>query len=137
MGHWPIESSNLSLSAPVEWCDFRPKGVPLKIVARAMDDISRHKAALRQKQVELRELLWDWDPIGVAPDGPRDEYDCLFGLIGRLREGASVAELDAYLTNELVEHFGPDPEPASPAEFAAKLQTWYWADPLPGSVASR
>ena len=33
-----------------------------------MDDISRHRRELRDKQRHLRDLLCEWDPIGVIGD---------------------------------------------------------------------
>ena len=37
----------------------------------------------------LRELLWEWDPIGVADCAPHDEYDCMIQpLLDRLAAGA-------------------------------------------------
>jgi hypothetical protein len=58
-----------------------------------MTDISRFKAELREKQLELRRLLNEWDSIGIkgGPEAPTDEYDCLFGVIGKLREGLTVS----------------------------------------------
>jgi hypothetical protein len=102
-----------------------------------MDDISRHKEALRSKQRELRHLLNDWDPIGVYGPGseaPVDEYDCLRGVVGMLRGGSSDPNLASYLREELRDHFGIDPDAANPQDFAATLYQWYWLDPLPGST---
>jgi hypothetical protein len=104
------------------------------------EDISHHKKALRQKQHELRSLLHEWDPIGVYGPGsecPPDEYDCLLPMIGKLRDGASSAELGNFLTEELSGHFGLDPKYARPEQFAEKVYSWYWQDPLPGSTGPR
>jgi hypothetical protein len=38
------------------------------------------------KQRELRELLWNWGPIG-AHGAPDDEYDWLFRVLGHLQRG--------------------------------------------------
>jgi len=97
--------------------------------------MSRIKTELRAKQSELRGLLNAWDPIGVNPDGsgPVHEYDCLFGMIGRLRAGSSAHDLRGYLTQQLDEHFGLEPKAAHPYEFAERLFDWYWRNPLPGS----
>jgi hypothetical protein len=58
-----------------------------------VNDISRHKSRLRAKQRDLRHLLNDWDPIGVADIAPSDEYDCFLGLIGQLYRGSSESQL--------------------------------------------
>ncbi len=102
-----------------------------------MDDISRVKGALRKKQRELRDLLCEWDPIGVVTDfgDLRDEYDCLLGIVGDLRQGMTEDELAAYLEEQLREHFGLDPAPHRPLVFAHRVFTWYWSSPLPGSVS--
>jgi hypothetical protein len=98
-----------------------------------MTDISRHKIELREKQKELRRLLNGWDPIGIlgGPDAPTDEYDCLLGLIGKLRDGMTEGELGVYLTEQLRHHFGIDPTASRPEEFAGRVYAWYWQDPLP------
>ena len=78
---------------------------------------------------ELRQLLNDWDPIGVydpATDFPPDEYDCLSApLMGLLAEGADAASVTGFLEHELSGHFGLDPRPARPEEFAARLVQWF------------
>jgi hypothetical protein len=50
-----------------------------------MADRSGNKAEVRRKQQELRQLLNEWDPIGVMPGqlAPSDEYDCLLGVLVR------------------------------------------------------
>ncbi|MET9980058.1 hypothetical protein ACFYOI_10975 [Streptomyces microflavus] len=65
----------------------------------------------------LRQLLNEWDPIGVA-----DEYDRMFvPLLGRLRRGADQAESAALPRTELVEHFGLTPSPSEPEAVATRL----------------
>jgi hypothetical protein len=96
-----------------------------------VDDISRHKDELRERQRELRNLLCEWDPIGgVGANGPRDEYDCLLGILGRLRAGLSEAAIRRYLTAQLRDHFGVDPRAAHPREGDHRDFEWYWRDPL-------
>ncbi|WP_433556026.1 hypothetical protein ACQPWY_27155 [Pseudonocardia xinjiangensis] len=55
----------------------------------------------------IRELLNEWDFIGVVPDGILDEYDCLIAPISeRLSRGAGSDELYTFLDTELPDHFG-------------------------------
>ena len=98
-----------------------------------LDDISRLKYAVRVKQRELRGLLLEWDPIGIGPNGPEDEYDCVLRVLGFLKKGMSPNEPEALLASELRSHFGVDPQPAHPGDFAKRVHDWYWSDPLPGS----
>lgn len=80
---------------------------------------------------DLRRLLDEWDPIGVAAS-VGDEYDRMSApLFGRLHAGADLAGIDAFLRHELEDHFGlgtPDPRPGARAEqaMAARLLAW-WA----------
>lgn len=81
---------------------------------------------------ELRQLLREWDPIGVFdhidPDGhaPDDEYDCLIpGLYSRLRNGAGENEVFAFLEHELVMHFGIRVHPHPDRSFAQYVVTWW------------
>lgn len=64
---------------------------------------------IRRLEVELRPLLLRWDPFGVGPECPPDEYDSYFGQVIRaLRshqtEDALVDWLAAFSTP------GPDQE---------------------------
>ena len=60
-------------------------------------------------QLNLRYLLNEWDPIGVA-DLATDEYDCLIApLLTRLDNGADPAEISEFLRYELEDHFDLDP----------------------------
>ncbi|OEJ36440.1 hypothetical protein BGK72_37610 [Streptomyces agglomeratus] len=50
---------------------------------------------------DLRLLLNEWDPIGVADD-VQDEYDCLLALLlQRLRGSANQREIGEFLRHEL------------------------------------
>jgi hypothetical protein len=89
--------------------------------------------AVRKKQQELLGLLNEWNPIGVMPGAPSDEYDCLLGLLGRLQRGDEPGKLSRYLRRRLSHHFGLNPDPSQPEQFAERVFAWYWADPLPGS----
>jgi hypothetical protein len=59
----------------------------------------------RSGERELRELLNEWDPLGVLrddPEWPRDEYDAyLAPLFTTLREGGDVAEVRDTLSRAL------------------------------------
>ncbi|MFJ6380843.1 hypothetical protein ACIQI7_12715 [Kitasatospora sp. NPDC092039] len=75
---------------------------------------------------DLRQLLDEWDPIGVA-DEVRDEYDCMLApLLQRLRGGADQVEIGALLRQELEDHFGLDPLGLRPEAMAARVIGW-WA----------
>jgi hypothetical protein len=92
------------------------------------------KQQSRERWAQLRALVCEWDPIGVMddPDWPRDEYDCLLGpLLRHLEGGTSEAELAAFLSEQIENHFGLDPAYFDFPEVAAKLRNWYegsWPD---------
>ena len=75
--------------------------------------IEQHARAQR----ELRELLNEWDPIGVFDladvdqgSWPVDEYDCIREpLISHLLRGDNRSEIAEFLRNELTSHFGLEP----------------------------
>ena len=72
-------------------------------------------------EVRLRDLLNEWDPIGVA-DEVHDEYDCLIPkLLARLDDGADTAAIGAFLHTELIDHFGLTTEPGSTDDIAARI----------------
>jgi hypothetical protein len=75
---------------------------------------------------EVRALVWDWDPVGLASLGsPRDEYDCLVGPIASaLVHGLSSRELAARLRTKISDHFGVQP-PSTTARFASEARVWY------------
>ncbi|MFF3432581.1 hypothetical protein [Streptomyces sp. NPDC002602] len=74
---------------------------------------------------DLRHLLNEWDPIGVADEVP-DEYDCMLApLLGRLHGGAGQTEVDEFLQHELKDHFGLDPLGLRPDAMAARLVAWW------------
>ncbi|WP_338897268.1 hypothetical protein WBG99_17935 [Streptomyces sp. TG1A-60] len=73
----------------------------------------------------LRFLLNEWDPIGVADD-VQDEYDCLIApLLTRLHAGAGRAAIGEFLGSELEDHFGLDPQPQEVDQLADKLVAWW------------
>ncbi|MFI9548005.1 hypothetical protein ACIHAR_29545 [Streptomyces sp. NPDC052016] len=76
---------------------------------------------------DLRHLLNEWDPIGVADD-VQDEYDCMLApLLQRLRERGDQTEIGAFLRHELEDHFGLDPLDSQPEAMAARVIAWWTA----------
>jgi hypothetical protein len=66
-------------------------------------------AEISRRQANLRYLLNQWDPLGVA-DTVADEYDCLLApLWDRLVRGAGRSEVSEFLWYEIEDHFGLDP----------------------------
>jgi len=66
------------------------------------------------------------DPIGVGPDGPKDEYDCLLWPVMRqLEADASPEELCGFLAAELEEHFGHGGDAEGIASFVAQARAWF------------
>ena len=62
---------------------------------------------------EIRDLLWEWDFIGVrgARSAAPDEYDCLLGpLYGRLVDGADAAAIGGHLRERASEPFRAAPD---------------------------
>ncbi|MEE1763742.1 MULTISPECIES: hypothetical protein [unclassified Streptomyces] len=73
----------------------------------------------------LRSLLNEWDPIGVA-DQVQDEYDCLIApLLTRLHAGSGPAVIGEFLGSELEDHFALDPQPQEVDQLANRLVTWW------------
>ncbi|MHC3394402.1 hypothetical protein ACLQ2E_33820 [Streptomyces lavendulocolor] len=74
---------------------------------------------------DLRSLLNEWDPIGVADD-VQDEYDCMLApLLQQLRSGAGRSEIAEFLRHELEDHFGLDPLGPGPDAVAARVVAWW------------
>ena len=90
------------------------------------------KREVRQRSSQLNALLYEWDPIGVGPDGPRDEYECLVGpLLTMLQSGATQGEIASYLETELVEHFGLTTNRDDITNAASRIRAWFdrdWKD---------
>lgn len=82
---------------------------------------------------DLRSLLNEWDPIGVA-DLVQDEYDCLIGpILTRLARGAARAEVRKFLSHELTEHFGLS-HPYDVDGMADRLTAWWLSSGKSNSV---
>ncbi|MEU0588436.1 hypothetical protein [Streptomyces sp. NPDC006132] len=84
---------------------------------------------------DLRRLLNEWDPIGVADDA-RDEYDCMLApLLQRLCSGADRTEIGEFLRHELEDHFGLDPLGLRPDAAAVRMADWWKSAGPAGDVA--
>jgi hypothetical protein len=83
------------------------------------------REAIRARMDELRQLLNDWDFIGVGECSAHDdEYDCLLGpLLSRLTGDAEPDEVAAFLRQEIEDHFGLDPRSIDIDDFAARAVT--------------
>jgi hypothetical protein len=81
---------------------------------------------LKAVQANLRFLLNEWDPIGVA-DLVSDEYDCLVApLLSKLMAGGGRSGISEHLWHELEDHFGLDPDGHEVDSMANRLVAW-WA----------
>jgi len=81
--------------------------------------------AEQSRQQAIRELLWEWDPLGdddpTNPHLPRDEYDWLARAIEReLDDGVDTARLTGYLTDAVRARYGLD-DPPPPDSIAERL----------------
>lgn len=83
------------------------------------------KRELRQRSLELRSLVNEWDPIGlIAAGAPLDEYECVTGpLLRMLEERAGTETIANYLATEFAEHFGVPITDA--AAFSKRASSWY------------
>ncbi|MFJ4483556.1 hypothetical protein ACIP3D_14505 [Streptomyces longwoodensis] len=74
---------------------------------------------------DLRNLLNEWDPLGVTED-VQDEYDCMLGpLLELLRRGADQAKVADFLRYELEDHFGIAYLPSEPVRMATRVTSWW------------
>ena len=81
---------------------------------------------LQHAPANLRFLLNEWDPIGVA-DLVQDEYDCLIAPVLKvLISGGGRAGVSELLWYELEDHFGLDPVACEVDLLANRLVAW-WA----------
>jgi hypothetical protein len=78
---------------------------------------------------ELRELLNEWDLIGVRELSiHNDEHDCLLGpLLTRLAAGAGVNDVGLYLRDEIRDHLGWTPSNTMPMFSRAGSWPGGWA----------
>ena len=82
--------------------------------------------AVRARTDELRDLLNDWDFIGVFdPETNTDEYDCMIEpLLRRLMTGASPSDIERYLEAEITGHFGMSASLVDAKPMAERLTAW-------------
>jgi hypothetical protein len=73
----------------------------------------------------IDEILWkDWDPIGVSPDGPRDEYHTYLPQVFRLAlEDAAPQKIAEYLHKVVSERMGLTSHVAYHLPIAQKIRT--------------
>jgi hypothetical protein len=84
------------------------------------------KARMRERGRQLRALLNEWDPIGVGPDGPKEEYDCLlWPVMRKLEDGAPEEQLVTFLVSELEGHFGLTGDASNVEAFASRARKWF------------
>jgi hypothetical protein len=79
---------------------------------------------------ELRDLLNDWDFIGVFdPAINTDEYDCMIQpLMRKLAAGADTNDIARFLDGEITGHFGMSTGLVETAPMAERLTTWWYSD---------
>ena len=87
----------------------------------------RNRDRTRESKRQVRRLLLDWDPIGVAgvPEAA-DEYDCMISpLLHLLFDGADVRSLTVWISHERSVHFGLGPDEAGDIRLAHLLAAWW------------
>lgn len=88
------------------------------------------RTALRRQfdadHAALHAMWHEWDPIGVADDPARDQYDCqIVPVLRLLHDGAGELTIAAHLQSELPEHFGVDADRHE--AFARRVAEWWHA----------
>lgn len=86
-----------------------------------------NKHRTRESQRQLRVLLMEWDPIGVA-DTPEaaDEYDCMFSpLLHRLHDGLSEKEIHDWVAGEVAGHFGLRSDRDREDRVISRISSWW------------
>ena len=81
------------------------------------------------KAEELRDLLNDWDFIGVFdPENNVDEYDCMIEpLLRKLTSGAGSGDIKHFLDAEITGHFGMSIGQVETGLMAERLTAWWQA----------
>lgn len=87
----------------------------------------QNKHRTRESQRQLRALLMEWDPIGVAgaPEAA-DEYDCMLSpLLRRLHDGVSDKEIQDWVAGEVEGHFGLHSDRDREAQLVRQIIGWW------------
>jgi hypothetical protein len=87
----------------------------------------RNRERTWESQRQVRLLLMEWDPIGVAgvPEAA-DEYDCMISpLMHRLFDGADTGSLATWISHERSSHFGLGPDDDQDQQLADQLTAWW------------
>lgn len=82
------------------------------------------ETASASKKDALRALLLrDWDPIGIADEpAAQDEYDTYADDIAqRLSTGATLAEIESYLRNVVLDRMRMEDDPADYPALMTKI----------------
>lgn len=87
----------------------------------------RNRERTRESKRQIRRLLMEWDPIGVASvREAADEYDCMISpLLHLLFDGADVRSLADWVSRERSSHFGLGPDEAEDIRLAESLAVWW------------
>jgi hypothetical protein len=103
---------------------YRPRRI-LSVMAKRDDD-PRGGDVMRKLEDELRPLLIQWDPIGLAEDLPADEYDCLIApVLTELRGHPTEPQLTMWLGHYAERHFGLTAPPEENRAAARALLGWW------------
>ena len=89
-----------------------------------------HHESVASQSNELRDLLNEWDFIGVFdPAINTDEYDCMIEpLMRMLALGADAEDIARFLDGEITGHFGMSPGLVDTAAMAGRLTAWWQRD---------
>ena len=87
----------------------------------------RNRDRTLESQRQLRNLLLEWDPIGIAnaPEAA-DEYDCMISpLMHQLHDGEKRREIQNWIVNQVEEHFGMRSDSGRESQLATDLIKWW------------
>jgi hypothetical protein len=85
------------------------------------------------RTVELRPLLFEWDPIGLGDDLPDDEYDSYANqILTRLARGAQPGEIERLLLEMAKQSFELPAPVGREGDISRRMVQWYeQAPPMP------
>lgn len=84
------------------------------------------RTEVRDELLELRDLVWEWDPVNLRSDRSQieDEYDCIVHPVwNRLHAGDAPSAIEAFLVEFLPRHFGLEAHGAR--SFADAAVLWH------------